>query len=57
MLHVVDGNDWQSVERLAISDARASGVRLLNVADGGDEPYCSKEVRAANARVTITVLR
>jgi hypothetical protein len=41
--------DWRQVERDVISEHRAMGCRLLNVADGGDEPYCPVEVRRANA--------
>ncbi len=42
--------DWRECEKSAIASARATGARLLNVADGGDEPYCSPETRAANGR-------
>lgn len=47
VLEVAD--DWTTAERRLIALHRASG-RLLNVADGGDEPYCSKETRAENGR-------
>lgn len=50
VLVVCSDEDWKSVERRAIQKAREAGVRLLNVADGGDEPYCSPDVRAANGR-------
>jgi hypothetical protein len=43
-------NEWQGVEKRAIQFAKDSGARLLNVAEGGDEPYCSPEVRSANAK-------
>ena len=43
--------DWPAMERRAIATLRAAGARLLNVAEGGDEPYCSPEVRKQNARV------
>ncbi|MGA0595623.1 GIY-YIG nuclease family protein [Enterovirga sp. CN4-39] len=42
--------DWPYLERLAIKAARDRGARLLNLAEGGDEPFCSAEVRAANGR-------
>ncbi|WP_133255484.1 GIY-YIG nuclease family protein [Phenylobacterium soli] len=42
--------DWREAERRLISEARARGARLLNVADGGDEPYCPPEVRSENGR-------
>lgn len=46
---VATSDDWQALERLLIEQHRADG-RLLNLADGGDEPHCSAEVRAANGR-------
>jgi hypothetical protein len=42
--------DWQADERRLISEHRISG-KLLNVADGGDQPFCAREVRAANGRL------
>lgn len=45
-----EGEDWRNVERQLIADARADGAKLLNVADGGDEPYCPMEVRQENGR-------
>lgn len=43
-------DDWQDLERTLISQWRLDGMRLLNVAEGGDEPYCAPEIRAANGR-------
>lgn len=43
-------DDWCAEERRQIAEHRAQGCRLLNVADGGDEPACSGSVRAANGR-------
>jgi|SRR5215217_2940168 len=48
VLEIAD--DWVEAERRLIAEARSRGERLLNVADGGDEPFCSPEVRAANGR-------
>lgn len=45
-------DDWKEAERRHIAEARARGERLLNVADGGDEPFCPPEVRAANGRMS-----
>ena len=45
-----DCDDWRQEERRLIAEARARGDRLLNVADGGDEPYCPPEVRSNNGR-------
>lgn len=46
VLEIAD--DWRSAERRLIAEARARGAKLLNIANGGDEPFCSTEVRAAN---------
>lgn len=43
------GADWPEIERRLIAQARARGERLLNVADGGDQPGCPPEVRSSNA--------
>lgn len=43
-------DDWRTSEICLIAEARARGERLLNVADGGDEPACPTEVRAENGR-------
>lgn len=43
-------NDWRVTERDVIAQWRDSGARLLNLAGGGDEPYCPPEVRAENGR-------
>lgn len=48
----VPAAQWQEEERRLIAEARASGRRLLNIADGGDQPSCSTDVRAANGRAT-----
>lgn len=45
-----DSEDWREAERAAISEAKSAGVRLLNVAEGGDEPHCSIETRRENGR-------
>ncbi len=42
--------DWRDDERRIIKEHREAGARLLNLADGGDEPFCPKEVRAANGK-------
>lgn len=43
-----DCDDWRVEEIRLIAEARARGDRLLNIADGGDEPFCRPEVRAEN---------
>lgn len=42
--------DWKERERFHIADGRARGLRLLSLADGGDQPYCSPEVLKANGK-------
>lgn len=44
--------DWVEAERRHISRARADGCDLLNVAEGGDQPFCPRETREANGRKT-----
>lgn len=44
-----DCRDWKTEEREQIQKHRLLG-KLLNVADGGDEPFCSYDTRAANGR-------
>lgn len=41
-------DDWVEAERRLIAEYRLKG-RLLNLADGGDQPSCPREVRVANA--------
>ena len=51
VLHICrDGEDWRIIEKRLIAEARERGERLLNLADGGDEPFCPIEVRRANGR-------
>lgn len=40
---------WQELEVALIAEHRRGG-RLLNVADGGEEPHCPLQVRQANGR-------
>lgn len=47
---LMQSQDWKADERRLIAEHRATGSRLLNLADGGDEPHCPTEVRAANGR-------
>lgn len=49
MVELASAFDWQAIERAIIAQARADGWRLLNIADGGDQPTCSKEQCAKNA--------
>lgn len=49
MVVLSECENWQGEERRLIASARMRGYHLLNVADGGDEPHCPREVRIANA--------
>ena len=42
--------EWPVAEQAWISILRDDGHDLLNVAPGGDQPYCPLEVRQANGR-------
>lgn len=50
IIETCEDADWRERERFHIAAARAAGV-VLNLADGGDEPGCPPEVRAANGRL------
>lgn len=47
-------HDWREAEVRLIAEYRAKG-ELLNVADGGDEPYCPTQVRADNGRAVAKI--
>lgn len=49
--------DWREAEVRLIEQSRARGVRLLNVAAGGDQPACSPETRSANGKRLVAMLR
>lgn len=49
-LHVTTQENWQSTEIMEIAKQRAIGCAELNIAKGGNEPYCDKETRAMNGR-------
>lgn len=48
-----DCEDWRSSEREWIAEARLAGAPLLNLADGGDEPLCTREQHRENGRKSI----
>jgi hypothetical protein len=53
---VPEGQDWKDAERRQIAAHRAAGA-LLNVADGGDEPACSRETRVANGLMVLAAIK
>jgi len=59
---VANCDDWKADERRLIAEHRQKGDRLLNVADGGDQPKCSRDqlmkaAKAMNARAPQHVKR
>ena len=50
VIRETDINGWMDAEKDEIRTYIENGYRLLNIAEGGNEPYCSKEVRAENGR-------
>jgi hypothetical protein len=59
VLVIIEANapDWREAERRLIAEARARGERLLNVADGGDEPHCPTATRAKNGRAVAAAIQ
>jgi len=57
MIVLETSDNWPEAERRLIELSRAKGCRLLNVAEGGNEPYCSNEQRAANGRRLVAELK
>lgn len=53
----VPADGWQEHERNAIAFAVERGHKLLNVAPGGDEPFCPPEVRRANGLASAARMR
>lgn len=56
VLEWVDAADWVAAERRLIAEYRMH-ARLLNLADGGDEPGCSREVRVANGLKVLALIK
>lgn len=50
------GDGWKQAEVEAIAKYRASGARLLNVADGGDQPRATKAQLASNGREVARII-
>lgn len=51
------GDNWREAERRLIAEARHRGERLLNVAEGGDEPACPPHIRQRNGRALVARLQ
>lgn len=51
VLNVLEyAEDWKEAEKRLIKASIEKGDKLLNVAEGGDQPFCSYEVRALNGK-------
>jgi len=50
VIRITDSENWAAAEREEIEKHRKEGFRLLNLAEGGNEPLCSTETRAENGR-------
>ncbi len=48
VVETCSAENWETRERALIAEARAKGVALLNVANGGNEPFCPTETRRLN---------
>jgi hypothetical protein len=57
VLLVCEPDAWERYERALIAQQRAHGARLLNLADGGDQPYCPPEARARHAQKMVAASR
>lgn len=53
---VTETHNWDADERAAIRAARELGCELLNIAPGGNEPYCSLEQRKKNGATSARVV-
>ncbi|MGA0604879.1 hypothetical protein ACO2Q0_02675 [Phenylobacterium sp. VNQ135] len=49
--------DWREAERRLIAEARARGDRILNLADGGDQPSCPAKIRSENGHRLVEKIR
>lgn len=50
VLEICPYADWERAERQHIFEARLRGDKMLNIADGGNEPKCSIETRRKNGQ-------
>lgn len=57
VLEVCTQDTWAEAERRLIREGREKGLKLLNVAEGGEEPFCPPEVRSANGHKLVALKR
>lgn len=51
LLEQAEESSWKAAEVRLIAQHRASNPDLLNLAAGGDQPYCPRETRARNGQL------
>lgn len=56
VIEITDEDNWTEAEIRLIQKYKNNGCHLLNVALGGDEPYCDKETRANNGRMVAKLI-
>lgn len=49
MVELASAFDWEATERTIIAQYRADGAKILNVADGGDQPKSNSDRNRENA--------
>ena len=49
VIEITDIDNWKLCETKQIEIHKNNGCKLLNIAKGGDEPFCDKKTRQANA--------
>lgn len=54
VLSSVEEGEWEHEERRLIFESRLTAPNLLNLADGANEPKCSKEQRSKNGLAVAT---
>jgi len=52
IIEITDEDNWEEAEIRLIREFKEKGFNLLNIAKGGNQPFCSIEVRANNGRAT-----
>ena len=51
VVSLIPNDEWNHEEKRIIFEARLTHPKILNVADGGNEPFCSIETRRENGRL------
>jgi len=56
VIAITTDEDWKAIEVKLILKHKKLGCNLLNVAEGGDEPFCSLEQRQKNGRTVANMI-